>query len=291
MQEDCDGRKLIDVLISIADNYIKGTNNGIRFDEESGLIFSPSHFTWMDTNYPAGTPRQGYPVEIQALWYAAISLLAKHNVEQSQRWNSLSEKISTSIVGLFHNGGGLSDCLHCDAGTPAKNAIADDHCRCNQLFAVTLGAIKDKAIAKSIINDCAKLIVPGAIRTLADRPVSFALPIYSASGELLNNPSYPYQGWYSGDEDNKRKPAYHNGTAWGWVYPSYCEAIQMVYGNAGNEAAKSIISSSLDLMKSGCLGHIPEIMDANIPHIQRGCRAQAWSVTELYRVAKYLGIK
>jgi starch synthase (maltosyl-transferring) len=37
-------------------------------DADSALIWSPSHFTWMDTNFPAGTPREGYPVEIQALW-------------------------------------------------------------------------------------------------------------------------------------------------------------------------------------------------------------------------------
>jgi starch synthase (maltosyl-transferring) len=54
-----------------------GTDNGIRMDPESGLIFSPSHFTWMDTNYPAGTPRQGYPIEIQALWFAALSFISE----------------------------------------------------------------------------------------------------------------------------------------------------------------------------------------------------------------------
>src|SRR5205807_9279177 len=59
------GRTIRAVLESIALNYIKGTPNGIRMDPASGLIWSPSHFTWMDTNYPAGTPREGYPVEIQ----------------------------------------------------------------------------------------------------------------------------------------------------------------------------------------------------------------------------------
>ena len=60
---------------AIADGYLTGTPNGIRVDPDSGLVFSPSHFTWMDTNHPAGTPRQGYPVEIQALWCAALNVL------------------------------------------------------------------------------------------------------------------------------------------------------------------------------------------------------------------------
>ncbi len=54
-------RTIRDVLTSIAENYARGTPNGIRMDADSALIWSPSHFTWMDTNYPAGTPREGYP--------------------------------------------------------------------------------------------------------------------------------------------------------------------------------------------------------------------------------------
>ena len=40
----------------------------MRVDPASGLVWSPAHFTWMDTNHPAGSPREGYPVELQALW-------------------------------------------------------------------------------------------------------------------------------------------------------------------------------------------------------------------------------
>ena len=64
---DTRGRTVLQVLEEIAKGYLKGTANGIRVDAGSGLVWSPSHFTWMDTNYPASTPRQGYPVEIQVL--------------------------------------------------------------------------------------------------------------------------------------------------------------------------------------------------------------------------------
>ena len=33
-------------------------------------------------------------------------------------------------------------------------------------------------------------------------------------------------------------------------------------------------------MNEGCLGQIPEILDGDAPHTQRGCDAQAWGVTE-----------
>ena len=38
------------------------------------------------------------------------------------------------------------------------------------------------------------------------------------------------------------------------------------------------------LLDEGCLGQIPEILDGDVPHWQRGCDAQAWGVTEALRV-------
>jgi starch synthase (maltosyl-transferring) len=32
------------------------------------------------------------------------------------------------------------------------------------------------------------------------------------------------------------------------------------------------------------VGHLPEIVDGDAPHEQRGCDAQAWGVSELLRV-------
>ena len=80
----CKERKIIDILDSIVSHFIKGTPNGIKMDDETGLIFSPAHFTWMDTNYPACTPREGYPIEIQSLWYFALAFLFK--ITKNKRW-------------------------------------------------------------------------------------------------------------------------------------------------------------------------------------------------------------
>ena len=48
---------------------------------------------------------------------------------------------------------------------------------------------------------------------------------FSATASLLNNPVEPYWPRYEGDEDTRRKPAYHNGTAWTWTFPTFCEAL------------------------------------------------------------------
>ena len=92
-----------------------------------------------------------------------------------------------------------------------------------------------------------------------------------------------YKGVYAGDEDTVRKPAYHNGTVWAWPFPLYAEAAVKA-GALTRAQALSLLASSVENINSGCLCHISEIADGDAPHAQKGCRAQAWSVSELLRV-------
>src|SRR5439155_1844849 len=95
------GRTLRDFLRAIANGYRHGTPNGIRMDPASGLIWSPSHFTWMDTNYPAGTPREGYPVEIQALWVCLLHQLSRLGLLSGENWTKLARRAEASFGELF----------------------------------------------------------------------------------------------------------------------------------------------------------------------------------------------
>ena len=290
LEMTCGHRRLGEVLRDLAHALVRGTPNGIGMDPASGLLFSPAHFTWMDTNHPAGSPREGYPIEIQALWHAALELLADIGAPaQETAWHALADRVQASIRRLYFDSrrGYLADCRHGRRGQAAEACPADDALRPNQLFAVTLGAVSDPWQAARIVEACQTLLVPGAIRSLADRPVAFPLAI-RRDGRLLNDPHHPYQGRYRGDEDTQRKPAYHNGTAWTWVFPSYCEALAMVYGESGKRTGRALLATAVDAMNSGCLGHIPEIRDGDAPHEDRGCDAQAWSVSEVYRVWRLL---
>lgn len=288
LKEACGARSLLQVLEDIVQAYRQGTPNGIVVDEASMLVFSPPHFTWMDTNFPAGTPREGYPVEIQALWYQALDFL-KEATGKAQ-YGQWAEQVRRSFNALYPSRDevGLCDCLHAAQGTPAAQAVPDDACRPNQLFALTVpGLVVEARQRRRIICAAAHLLVPGAIRTLADQKVEVLQPIYK-DGRLLNNPSFPYWGEYKGDEDTRRKPAYHNGTAWPWVMPSFCEALLQTYGASATGAVKAILHTTAMLMRRGCLGQLPEILDGDAPHATRGCCAQAWSVTEAYRLLKLL---
>ena len=53
-------------------------------------------------------------------------------------------------------------------------------------------------------------------------------------------------------------------------------------------AARSYLASTEKILNHGCLGQLPEILDGDAPHNQRGCDAQAWSATEVLRVWKLL---
>jgi starch synthase (maltosyl-transferring) len=286
-------RTIHDVLKSIAENYARGTPNGIRMDSDSALIWSPSHFTWMDTNYPAGTPREGYPVEIQVLWIRLLRLLGKICDKSGQKkWNDLADHATASFEKLFwlENKGWFADVLMGGPRVIARDATASDALRCNCLFAVSLRLVTGERAKRCVEAAQKYLVVPGALRSLAPLPVAIPLPVYGNDGRLINNPPEPYWPHYEGDEDTRRKPAYHNGTAWTWTFPTFCEALATAWNFSPEAvaAAKSYLGSSEKILNEGCLGQIPEILDGDAPHAQRGCDAQAWGVTETLRVWKML---
>jgi predicted glycogen debranching enzyme len=205
----------------------------------------------MDTNYPACTPREGYPVEIQALWISALKFLGR---------NELAAKAEMSLKRLFKWEFGYRDCLAAPRGTPAASAVGEDTIRPNQLFLITLGIVNDR----EILQATEELIVPGGIRSL--------------------NAAHPlYKGVYSGDEDSSRKPAYHNGTVWAWQFPLFAEALVMT-GMCSKDVACSLLATAVENLNAGTLCHISENTDGDSPHRQKGCTAQAWSLSELLRV-------
>ena len=283
-------RTVGNVLESIATHYRSGTPNGIRMDAGSGLIWSPSHFTWMDTNHPACSPREGYPVEIQTLWIRLLRQMAR--LQPTADWSVLAEQAAHSFAKYFVRRGEIpvADLLIATSNTTAADAVPDDLLRPNALFAVTLGLLEGE-VARALVEATGRhLLIPGALRSLASLPVKSGLPAMAADGRLLNDPMNPYWPRYEGDEDTRRKPAYHNGTAWVWLLPTFCEALAKAHGDSPEAVAtaRAYLGSLEFTLNTGCAGQLPEILDGDAPHTARGCDAQAWSITEAYRVAKLL---
>lgn len=299
---DATGRTLTDVLRSIASGYLQGTPNGIHVDHQSGLVWSPSHFTWMDTNHPAGTPREGYPVEIQALWIRLLRQLARLGADpwdgRGESWADLAKRAEDSLHRYFwlEECGWYADVLLAGRGTSARTAPPSNALRSNCLLVVALELDRHPDFttrARRMVAAAAQhLVIPGALRSLAPLPVIPPLPIYGHRGGLLNDPNHPYWPRYEGDEDTRRKPAYHNGTAWTWTFPAFCEALVTAYPGDPQAlaAARAYLGSADRLLAEGCLGHLPEVLDGDAPHAQRGCDAQAWGATEFLRVWRRLAV-
>jgi predicted glycogen debranching enzyme len=206
----------------------------------------------MDTNYPACTPRQGYPIEIQALWISALKYLNR---------GEMAEKALDSVKKYFKRPyGGYYDCLAATNGESAAQSRPEDTIRPNELFLITLGILDDV----SILAETEELLIPGGVRSLE-------------AGNAL------YKGVYEGDEDTSRKPAYHNGTVWAWPFALFAEALVMTKSTS-SEVALQLLAGAVENINAGCIAHMSENADGDAPHAQKGCTAQAWSVSELLRV-------
>jgi len=80
---------LLPTLTDIIANHLRGTHFGIRVDPADGLLRQGAdgyQLTWMDAKVGdwVVTPRRGKAVEINALWYNALRLLAGWLSEQDQ---------------------------------------------------------------------------------------------------------------------------------------------------------------------------------------------------------------
>jgi predicted glycogen debranching enzyme len=262
--------QLLPVIISIIDAYRHGTMFGIHADFD-GLITAGdgnTQLTWMDAKYDgvAFTPRFGKPVEVNALWFNAIMLLAQFYGNDKRPHRNLkveADKVRESFCRLFWNEswGWLNDCILPD-GTP------DATLRPNQIFAVSLPFSPLDSAKQKVVVD----IVEQKLLTL------FGL-------RTLSPDDNRYQKVYTGPQAS-RDQAYHQGTVWPYLIGPFVEAYLKVNGSnreSKRQAARFIEPLLTHLTGAGCIGQVCEIFDADQPHKPKGCFAQAWSVAELVR--------
>lgn len=256
---------LLPACRAIVAGYSKGTRFGIKLDPADGLITqgdATTQLTWMDAKCGnvAFTPRQGKPVEINALWYNALELLGE---------NQLANQVQKSFVKAFWISPfrGLCD------GVDGVNR--DMRIRPNQIFAVSLphsplNAEQQHAVVEVVRRE---LLTPYGLRTLA-----------------ASDPQY--QPKYTGDPFSRDR-AYHNGTIWPWLIGPFLDAYLRVNNSSAvaMAQAKAWLQPLLNAMEiHGCIGQISEIYEAEAPHRPVGCFAQAWSVSEVLRIAANLGL-
>jgi predicted glycogen debranching enzyme len=260
---------LYPVMADIIDWHVNGTRYQIHVDDD-GLLYSGEpgvQLTWMDAKVGdwVVTPRQGKPVEIQALWYNALcvmeQLAAKFKDEKAkQKCAAMADKARSSFNRVFWNE--EAGCLY----DVVNGETRDASIRPNQVLAVSLtNSMMTSRRAKSILRVVEReLLTPRGLRTLSPKDPN-------------------YIGTYQGDPRN-RDGAYHQGTVWPWLMGPFMTAYVKTFGvKPGRQFAIKWLSNFQDHLNEACVGQVSEIFDGDAPHTPRGCVAQAWSVAELLR--------
>jgi len=255
-------------LVSIISWHEKGTRYQIK-EQEDGLLFAGENgvqLTWMDAkiNDWVVTPRIGKPVEIQALWYNALEIMALYasNSEEQKYYSNKAAKTKKSFEKIFwyKEGEYLYDNIEHD--------FDDSSLRPNQLLAISLPfeliEAKSKK-AKQVLENIEKYLL-----------TDIGLRSLSPSDDA-------YKGIYEGDQLN-RDGSYHQGTGWTWLLGMYVDAKIKIEGKKGRVAVEKLFEKTLLHLDTAGVGSVSEIFDGNAPFTPRGCFAQAWGVAEWLRV-------
>jgi len=258
-------------LTWIIQKHIEGTDFNIHKDKDDLLYsgFPGLQLTWMDTTVSGApvTPRQGKPVEVNALWYNAIrtmQFITEKNgeAEMAKSYKELASRIHKSFNREFWNkeGGYLYDFI--DQG------YKDDSVRPNQILALSLpfSLIEDKEKAHKIMNTVIKeLYTSFGLRTLSNMNVNF-------------------KSNYSGDEATRERAA-HQGTVWGWTAGHFVTAYLKTYGKSRESVRfiETVYEPFFEHQKTAGLGSVSEMFDGNFPYNARGRISHAWAVAEIVR--------
>lgn len=271
-------------VIHICEEILKALLNNYQYPfeiREDGLIeLKPefSHATWMDVRMDghAITPRDGAPVEINALWYNA--LCCYEAMCESYRHTSgisyiplesliiLKEKVRQSFQ-KFWTGDYLADRL---VGDTQITEI-----RPNAVVALSLPwpPVSRQQMKAVFAKAEAELLTPYGIRTLSPKDPRFRKKYYGTQRE--------------------RDMAYHNGAVWAWLLGPFCGLCLKIWREELDDEAIAQKLSQYVLtfrtsFKKGHIASLAEIWDGDNPHFPKGAPAQAISVAALYNVETYI---
>ena len=247
--------------------YVSISENGLVYTGARGMAL-----TWMNAmvNGVPVTPRTGYVVEINALWYNAVCFALEMAREARERkfvseFGYLPELIKKSFLEVFwdENTGYLADYVNDDEGR-------NTYIRPNMVIAVSLPySILDKEQMKRILDIVDKnLVTPRGLRTLSPR-------------------NKFYKGLYHGNQED-RDSAYHQGTVFPWLYGPFCEGWLKVYGQQGVARVKKLIYGLEEVMSEAGISSLSELHDGDPPHAPGGAISQARSVGEVLRIIDIL---
>lgn len=289
--------ELYQKLVDCIDWYIRGTFNGIQVDGNDGLLRAQQAgkaLTWMNAhvNHTPVTPRQGKPVDVNALWYHALALMHEWSQRQlqvghtnytSSYYQDMLQRCQKSFQQRFWNGssGYLYDVIDGPDGDDAA-------LRPNQLLALSLRyAVLEQEHRQQVFTMVTqKLLTPYGLRTLSPDDAK-------------------YQRQLKEQHDEQQK-ALHQGSSWPWLMGPYIDALlnlsdfsaSVVPSNSQREdkyqknygqifwwqQSLSTLDPFRKLFSEGVLGMIGGVYDGELPQQSIYQVASVVSVGELLRV-------
>jgi len=259
--------RLVPALRGLVAAYRRGTELGLEVGLDGLLRAGGEHLnaTWMDARTSRGpvTPRQGLPVEIQALWYALLAFLAERD-DADGGFAQQRDACGAAFLKAFwvSDGAYLADRVF--------EGAQDRSIRPNMLVSAALlrSPLSDSQRAAVVKLVRERLLTPCGLRTLAPEDAR-------------------YEGVYGGGLE-ERDGAYHQGTVWPWLAGFYVEAVLRASDPSSRVQVAAEQLRWLDELLARELGragleHVSEVFDGDAPHRPGGAFAQAWNTGELLR--------
>ena len=251
-----------EAMKSILEAYRRGFNNEVCM-HDNALIWASAErpLTWMGTivDGKALTPRRGYAVEVQALWYNAVEYtlaVAKKQGDKEfvKEWKELPERIKRSFIEKFwlEEEGYLADYVNYDE--------VNKYIRSNMVVAVGLNytPLNDEQRVRVLQTINEHLLTPRGLRTLSPR-------------NLLYKSNY--------NEDQRSQDlASRNGSAWVWPLMFYVKACFDFGGERYVADATRILEAFDEELQTKCVGSISERFEGDPPYNPRGSVSHATSV-------------
>jgi len=259
-------------LASTIINFIRKQNHPNLFLHNNGLLYvngTEKPATWMNAieNGKPITPRTGYVVEINALWYNALKFTSEitretGNEHAADLLDYQAEIAREAFISTFWNGTYLYDYV--------DGSYSDWEVRPNMIIALALPySPLDKQQQKSVLDITTKeLLTPKGLRSLSPKS-GFYRPSY-VGGQL------------------ERDRNYHNGPVWPCTFGAFATAYLRIYKQSGKSFIERMLIGLEAEMTELCVGTIPELFDGNPPFKGHGGMSFAMSVAEVLRVLDIL---
>ena len=262
-----------EAMKSILEAYRRGFEGRVAL-HDNGLVWAAADgeaLTWMNTKVD-GRPvaqRAGYAVEIEALWYNAVSYtlaLARKmkDKEFTERWGDMPARTKDSFLSKFM----------LDEGYPAdfvNDYEVNTFRRSNMLVAC---ALDYTMLGEEQIMDVLNVVRQHLLTRRGIRSLSPRNPFYE--------PSYA-------EDQRSQDLACHNGSTWIWPLMLYVKTCFGIAGERFLPEAEELLAGFEDEIQTACIGSVSECFEGDPPFRARGCLSQATGVGGLLSIEALTG--